>query len=167
MNRMTFTVLCAFMFTQLCTGSQTLETEFAHGPLGPEVVYLVKDNNEQVGIVYVAKIPCMPRYILYNLHVSKEHRNKGIATKLLIHAIQEIAQKEGKLILIQPGPYEFGDNGECIQDTRNIEKIEALVRLYTRVGFQPAPSYYQLIATALYYLMGMTEDPKNLMVYHL
>lgn len=68
------------------------------------------------------------------------------------------------MIIIQPGPFDL-ENGEfkAISNNRS-HKLEQLVRLYHKAGFNRAPWLLRTIAGFLYKVVRLDEDAHFLMI---
>lgn len=122
------------------------------------------ENGREIGYLYCEQFP-LSLFVIHTFFIQKENRNQGHGTALLAYACHELKKAKARKIFIQPGPFERqGSVHLPVAPQERAQKIQALVRLYKRAGFVPAPHILSRCAGYLYRLVGIDEDAQYLMM---
>jgi GNAT superfamily N-acetyltransferase len=134
--------------------------EYAH-----DIDIHLYDNGNHIGFVSYTKIFFLPFYIIHNLYVYPQYRRKGYGTKLLLYVCKIIEKYRARRAYIQPGPFEM-INGQTIGfDSSYSQKVmQQLVQFYKKYGFYLVNPVISKAASVLYYIMGIHEDARYLMM---
>lgn len=151
--------LCLFT---LC--SQTVATQFSYEKADDDVTISLHTNKTCVGFVSYRKIPLTSWYALHSLYVYPEFRRKGHGTALIKHACASLKNLKATRVYIQPGPFELEHKQQLNTPLSYKKKIDELVRLYKKSAFEPAHSITSGIAALYYFLSGIPEQSRYLMV---
>jgi GNAT superfamily N-acetyltransferase len=120
-------------------------------------------DNKELGYLYYEKLP-LSIYVIHTFFVKPPYRNKGVGTHLLQKTCQEIKKLGGRYILVQPGPFDLYNTMFRSVITNKNKKLEQLVCLYKKVGFNLAPRLLRVIAGFIYKLIRLDEDAQYLMI---
>lgn len=123
----------------------------------------VQYASQELGYLYYEKLP-FSIYVIHTFFVKPPYRNKGIGTHLLQKICQEIKNQGGIYIFVQPGPFELHNNEFRPVIINKSKKLEQLVHLYKKAGFNLAPPLLTMIAGFIYKLIRLHEDAQYLMI---
>ena len=128
-----------------------------------EISYYV--GEKRVGFVNYTKIPLTKYYVIYSFYIYPQYRHKGYGKKLFEHICNQLSNVGARRIYIQPGPFEIV-NGciENINDASRTEKLQKLIKLYKKFGFDFINASMSWFVGVVYKIIGIDENPKYLMV---
>ncbi|BDC34393.1 hypothetical protein Noda2021_03510 [Candidatus Dependentiae bacterium Noda2021] len=121
------------------------------------------NNRKEIGHLYYEQLP-LSIVVIHTFFVEPSYRNNGYGTCLLHMVCKEIKNGGARMIVIQPGPFEHVGQEFKPVTTNRSERLEQLVRLYTKVGFTVAPHILRYLAACVYKLARLDEDAHYLMI---
>jgi GNAT superfamily N-acetyltransferase len=155
-------VLSCFISSQLCAVMR-FEIQFSQEH-SHDVDVNLYNKDKRIGFISYTKTPIVPFYIIHSLYVQPQYRGQGYGKKLLLYVCDIIKTEGGRRAYIQPGPFEIVNGCAVNVDSLYQEKIQRLIELYKKCGFKSVFYPMTLLASMLYTIMGIQEDPRYLMV---
>jgi len=153
-------------FLPVFTQGEFVAKQVSSGCLESETRIEYTLDRKLIGFAHYTRIP-FSIYALHSLFVYPEFRGKGYGKELIKCAVQKIKQAGGRLIFIQPGPFDL--KGDMFQDlpegNEKTEGVRRLVKLYRAAGFRPTNKLISQCSRLIYYLAAIQQNPKYLMSY--